>query len=515
MTIPRFQASGLASLVSAAVMASGASAQTVVYVDDDAPPGGDGLGWDSAYRFLQDALADAAAGGAGTEIHAGQGVYTPDRDEANPGGTGDHRATFHVLNGVALLGGCAGVGQPSPDDRNVVSYETILSGDLLGNDGPDYQTWLDNSYHVVKSSSEIGETGVVDGFTVTAGNAFGFDLFDFGGGMVNEGGDPTVIDCTFKGNQGVSVACPDECWSVQAGGGMANVGGSPLLTGCTFSNNSGGGMANYAGSPLVIGCTFTNNSGGGMINRYADPWVANCTFIGNTGGYWWWEPTAGIVNLSSSPTVINCTFVGNVGNGGTIGGGIVNTTPEDPCGDCLEASDPSTPIVSNCILWGNSPPQVFDDWPSATTVHYSNVQGGWSGAGTHNMDFNPFFVAPDNGDYRLLSGSPCVDAGNNQAIAGFADTDLDGNPRFADDPASADTGCGVPVVVDMGAYEYQGDPADVIYADLTGDGIVGLDDFDTLMSCWHSPDESCCVADLDLDGTVGIVDFLRLLANWG
>ena len=81
--------------------------------------------------------------------------------------------------------------------------------------------------------------------------------------------------------------------------------------------------------------------------------------------------------------------------------------------------------------------------------------------------------------------------------------------------AAGVAGCGVPVVVDMGAYEYQGDPGTVVFADLTGDGMVGMDDFDTLLNCWSSSDEPCCVADLDLDGAVGVVDFLILLGNWG
>ncbi len=34
-------------------------------------------------------------------------------------------------------------------------------------------------------------------------------------------------------------------------------------------------------------------------------------------------------------------------------------------------------------------------------------------------------------------------------------TDLDGNPRFVDDPATDDTGNGEPPIVDMGAYEFQ------------------------------------------------------------
>jgi hypothetical protein len=36
--------------------------------------------------------------------------------------------------------------------------------------------------------------------------------------------------------------------------------------------------------------------------------------------------------------------------------------------------------------------------------------------------------------------------------------DLDGNPRFVDDPDTDDTGHGTPPIVDMGAYEYQVPP---------------------------------------------------------
>jgi hypothetical protein len=70
-------------------------------------------------------------------------------------------------------------------------------------------------------------------------------------------------------------------------------------------------------------------------------------------------------------------------------------------------------------------------------------------------------------------------------------------------------------VADMGAYEFQGDAAEAIHANLTNDGVVSLDDFETLLNCWSSSDERCCLPDLDLDGNVGVVDFLILLANWG
>ena len=77
-------------------------AGSVLFVDDDARPGGDGTTWDTAYRFLQDALADAAQGGV-NQIRVAQGVYQPDRTEASPDGTGDREASFQLVNGTALM----------------------------------------------------------------------------------------------------------------------------------------------------------------------------------------------------------------------------------------------------------------------------------------------------------------------------------------------------------------------------------------------------------------------------
>ncbi|MHC4653103.1 MAG: choice-of-anchor Q domain-containing protein [Planctomycetota bacterium] len=208
-------------------------------------------------------------------------------------------------------------------------------------------------------------------------------------------------------------------------------------------------------------------------------------------------------NIASSSLLINCVLVGNTAEEGDW----------PPLASGIWSTGASSPALVNTIVYDNDYGSIADSDDATTSVLYCNVQGGWPGTG--NIDSDPMFVDPDNGDLRLSPGSPCIDAGHNNAIAGLADTDLDGNPRFADDPGADDIGCGVPVVVDMGAYEYQGNPADVTFADLNGDNVVGLDDFDALMNCWSSSEEPCCIADLDLNGTVNVVDFLILLANWG
>jgi len=305
--------------------------------------------------------------------------------------------------------------------------------------------------------------------------------------MISFDGHPVVTNCTFIDNTADS-----------AGGGMYNHNDTDaMVTYCAFNGNSasqGGGMNNQGNHTTVTNCTFKGNSvtgsGGGMLNvGGGSPTVTNCTFDGNSGAF------GGGLGVDTGTTVSNCTFRGNMAT--STGGAIYFLV--------------TNPTVNNCILWDNLPDEI-DGSLGTPAVSYSNVQGGWPGDG--NIDADPLFVDADNGDFRLLAGSPCIDAGHNNAIADLADTDLDGNPRFAADKIDFDPGCGIPVVVDMGAYEYQGDPFPVKFGDIDGDGIVGTVDFLALLDDWGSCVEKCCLSDLDLDGNVGIIDFLLLLGNW-
>ena len=155
------------------------AAGDVIYVDDDANVGGDGQTWETAYKYLQDALDDALTD---DQIWVAEGTYKPDDDDANhPDGTGDREATFQLINGVGIYGGFAGSEDPCTFDLgelDFVTNETILSGDLDGNDVDvndpcDLQTEPtrgENSYHVVTGSYTDANT-VLDGFTITGGNA--------------------------------------------------------------------------------------------------------------------------------------------------------------------------------------------------------------------------------------------------------------------------------------------------------------------------------------------------------
>ena len=291
----------------------------VLYVDASARGANDGSSWANAYNYLQEALNPAPSG---YEIWVAQGTYKPDM-------TACRTSTFQLKNGVALYGGFpSGGGRGLWTSRDPNTYQTILSGDLARNDGPNFANNGENSYNVVTGSG-TDSTAILDGFTITAGNA-NDDVYNYaGGGMYNSYGSPTVTNCTFTSNSAY--------WY---GGGMYNYGSNPMVTNCTFSGNSagqGGGMLNFDSSPALTNCTFSGNSaggGGGIWNYHSSPILANCTFTGNSG-----TSGGGIVNTDfSNPTLTNCTFTGN---SGTSGGGMLNMYS-------------SSSTLTNCTFSGNS-----------------------------------------------------------------------------------------------------------------------------------------------------------------
>ena len=105
----------------------------------------------------------------------------------------------------------------------------------------------------------------------------------------------------------------------------------------------------------------------------------------------------------------------------------------------------SSPALTNCILWGDTPEEIFNnDEASVPVVTYSDIQGGYDGTG--NIDDNPLLVDPANGDFHLHPCSPCIDAGDNEA-PDLPDYDFEGDDRILDGD-----GIGT-AIVDMGVDE--------------------------------------------------------------
>ncbi|MCP4591031.1 MAG: right-handed parallel beta-helix repeat-containing protein, partial [bacterium] len=281
----------MAGVLGLVFLGASAASADVLYVDDDASTNGDGQSWTTAFKYLQDALAEASTNGVATEIRVAAGIYTPDRDESGNMTSADREATFQLISDVEIYGGYAGIGAPDPDLRDMDSNASVLSGDLAGDDGPDFANSSENSYHVV-TGSDVDTNAVLDGFTITAGLANGFftSIQQYGGGMYSSSSSPTLTNCTFSGNL-----------AIESGGGMYSSSSSPTLTNCIFSGNS----------------TY-NRYGGGMCNRDSNPALTNCTFSGNSAPY---GHGGGMYNyLDSSPTLTNCTFSGNSADGD--GGGM-------------------------------------------------------------------------------------------------------------------------------------------------------------------------------------------------
>jgi hypothetical protein len=122
---------------------------------------------------------------------------------------------------------------------------------------------------------------------------------------------------------------------------------------------------------------------------------------------------------SSTVTIINSTFTDNTA---ATGGALFNQRN-------------SSPMITNCILWGNGTEIHNADSNCVPVVTYSDVEGGY--AGTGNIDADPLFAnAPT--DVSLGEGSPCIDAGTTTSVS----DDILYVPR----PQSG--------AYDMGAYEY-------------------------------------------------------------
>ncbi len=287
--------------------ANGIPDECILFVNADATGAGDGSNWNDAFPELQTAMAAAADRPAVAEVWVAAGTYRPD-----PTGV-DRDATFALQDGLILYGGFNG-SEPFREQRDPAANPTILSGDLNGDDGPDFANNGDNSLHVVTAIG-VGGTAVLDGFTVMAGNSQGGALFgDSGGGLFVFYGSPAIVDCRFVGN------------TAYLGGGVYNRdSGHPLLTRCIFEDNratgedpfaDGGGMYVRGAATTLTECTFRRNNaigrfphGGGFFSYASDVLLQDCVFEDNQAIG---ELSFGGAMRADNATLIGCVFDGNV-----------------------------------------------------------------------------------------------------------------------------------------------------------------------------------------------------------
>ena len=476
----------------------GVRAQQVLFVDADATGANDGSAWVDAFTDLKDALEAALPG---DEIWVAEGTYKPvvPVDSANV--TDPERdVRFQLKSGVGLYGGFAGT-ETERDQRDVQAYPTILSGDLLGNDNdivnPDEPTRAENSWHVVKAGDAnigpVDSTTVLDGFTITGGNANELppNPNDTGGGLFiigNEGGfsEPTVHNVVFTANSarfgggaGCIFSAPtfsrvtfiDNAVSgdlMGDGGGMQNLFCASTLRNVRFENNTasrfGGGLMNNRGATLMNGVTFIGNTaerGGGMYNLDDPAVVVNAAFFSNVADV----SGGGMYNDESRVAIMNVTFSGNRTLDPTQRGGggmgnfrevpfltnvvfYANTSARD--GGALFNIN-SDPIIINSILWDNQADREEDEvfsggqLGSTPQIFSSIIDGGLPPGvadGGGNLGTDPLFINADgpdglpgttDDDLRLMPGSPAIDAGNNSGLLfDVLDLDRDGDTEDRD-----------------------------------------------------------------------------------
>lgn len=290
-------------------------------------------------------------------------------------------------------------------------------------------------------------TGTFSGCTFT-GNQSSAE-----GGAVTffESATPVVSSSTFTGNTAVTY-----------GGAIYSFHSSPQVSGSTFASNMASGSAGGAialssnapgGSYVIQTSKFLHNSApyGGAINDAADGngYLANSLFVSNAAtGSGTNAGNGGAIDLSFAGTLsaAYCTFVDNsAGNGA--GGAI----------DVFEASMTLANSIAYLNVSGDGDQvHAFSNTnpESVANVKSSDIQNATSKPGntvrTGVIDQDPTFVSlasgASDGDFRLLFGSPAVDAGLASlfpSVTGTVSftTDLNGGTRVQGN------------AVDMGAYE--------------------------------------------------------------
>jgi hypothetical protein len=487
-----------------------AHSQTVVYVDDDANPGGDGTSWATAYDNLASALAAISAG----EVWVAEGFYTP-------GSPGDETASFVMQNNVAIYGGFNGT-ETSRNQRDWIANVTALSGDLGGDDeyGFNFNIHTANSDHVVRTV-DVDASGILDGFTVIGGHS----AFEAGAGIFIQGGNPNILNCSFE-------------WNVAGftgGGGASALDANPVFEACRFINNwshlfEGGALYVSGTSDVIVrDCDFSSNTctgsgreaAGGAISCWGNSLlIERCAFNGNVARGFWpendvggyggavhcifgeltvvassfdnnWSNAGGAIWTWTDTLIVNCVFRNNQapdysrenipdwgGVGGAIGSSsfsertvnIINATiygNSAEKGGGINIGGAFNALVANSVLWENTD-RAANVGPSqirGAGASYSCIQNMLIGEPDedppdpddfpHCIDFDPLFVDGSGGDYHLLAGSPCIDAADNTVVPLWVTSDFDGQLRVVDDPNTIDTGNGMAPIVDMGAFEVQ------------------------------------------------------------
>lgn len=307
---------------------------------------------------------------------------------------------IELRDGAKILGGYA-VGDTERQDSMPRDRDTVIDGEGLRRG-------------IVGIG--CGEGTVVYGVTIRGGADL--DTRQGGGGAYLESCDAQFVWVSFIRNH-----------SDFAGGAVSVRGSDATFSNCRFIENG----HEYDPSGRRIGRTL---GAGAVFVHSGAPSFTNCLFAGNAA-----HEAGAIANIYGRPRFEHCTIVRNrstLRHGGAV-------------------SDYAGVEIRSSIVWGNESAEgrhvIANGVAGLTSVRYSDIQGGWTGDG--NIESDPRFVAPVNGDFRLAAESPCIDAADDGSIASDrGDTDLDGDvDETGPDLLGMNRLHGVRA--DIGAYEAQ------------------------------------------------------------
>jgi len=335
-----------------------------------------------------------------------------------------HRDSIIVENGTYI------------ENINIFKYIVLASRYMFTGDSLDiYNTIIDGrNLNPVMTFDRCEDNMVLlEGFTITDGRNSGIHCYrsdpvlrnniiydnsaDSGGGVFCMFSNPLISNNSIQNN------------SADQGGGIYCIVSFPIIHDNYINSNSadlGGGIYCWHASPDIINNVISGNfadlEGGGIYCEYSAPHIINNIIIENSASGSSYSAGGGIYCWYSGPIITNTTISNNIAL--YKGGGIY----------CRYNSDP---IITNSILWGDSAQignEIYVNGGSFV-ISYSDIQGGWPGVG--NIDIDPLFRDPANGDFHLMStvcedpyDSPCIDAGDPNILDSLLDCSWGlGGPR--------------------------------------------------------------------------------------
>jgi parallel beta-helix repeat protein len=230
------------------------------------------------------------------------------------------------------------------------------------------------------------------------------------------GGDNnTVVDNVVYHNRGFTMVQLTNCNHPPTG----------AVDGCITGDH---GIDNYG----VTGSTVVGNT-------VVDNVTAGINVEGGTAG----TPTG--IALTNNVAVDNAVACPD-GAGGTV------KCPRTRGNVRVDATSQTGTSLDFDLLWVSATGETQAVWGTTSYKTLATFSAA-SGTEARGLEADPLFVARDQGDLRLRSGSPAIDSANSAAL-GQQSADATGAPRV-DDPATPNTGLGPRTYDDRGALEYQ------------------------------------------------------------